>query len=453
MAHTAHIALLARSLARMRRRRLVEVRAAEAGIVATPWQAAVDRFSARTPVGSALRTAEWADVPVALRERAMFSAGITSASLVGEMRQRILDGLTQARQGGTGMDRSRFVAEMRQLLGAEAGDSGQLTDITSFRRLELIYDFQAQSAHGAAAHQASLDSNLLDAFPAQRLVRVESRRMPRDWYSRWAQAGEMVGWEGASRTTMVALITSPIWTALSRFDRPYPPFDFGSGMGLETVDRDEAEKLGLLPKDEPPAERLQRLREASAQARQTWDEEQQASVRDLRPETLDSLELQFGDQIAIDRTTGTAGWVRQQPYTDWAAQQLASAKTWEPREEMPPLMEAEQAREAMRDGVQVPAPGGATVTFDRSTLDHWAGYADAERRPTFLPAAIRTIESPVELWKQARQDVYISTFARPRGPYRGVVVFVDLDGHARTYFVQDLAALDAARKGVRRVFP
>lgn len=307
MAQPAHLALLARSLARMRRRRLVAVRAAAAGVVATPWQAAVDRFAARTPVGSALRTAEWADVPVALRERAMFSAGLTSAALAGEMRQRILDGLTQSRPGGTGMDRSRFVAEMRQLLGAAPGDSGQLTELTSFRRLELVYEFQTQSAHAAAAHQASLDPNLLDAFPAQRLVRVESRRVPRDWFSRWALAGEMVGWEGASRTTMVALVTSPIWTALSRFGRPYPPFDFGSGMGVEAVDRDETEQLGLLPREEPPAERLQRLSEASAQARQIWTDQQQASVRDLPERAREWLKEIFGEQI--DLSGDTATWV------------------------------------------------------------------------------------------------------------------------------------------------
>lgn len=417
----------------------------------SPWQAAIDRLNTRTPVGSALRTADWADVPVALREQALFSAGVENARILGTMREKLLEGMSQARPDGTGMDRARFVADLRQVLGAAPGDSGQLTDLTSDRRLSLIWEFQTASAHAAAARQVSLDPNVLDAFPAWRLTRVESRLVPRDWYSRWALAGELVGWEGASQSQMVALITSPIWTALSRFDRPSPPFDFGSGMGVELVDRDETESLGLLPKGEPPAERLERLREASAEAQRTWKQELKASVRDLRPETLEALELQFGDQVSIDRTAGTAGWVRQQPYTDWAAQNLSSAKSWEPADEMPPQMPAEEARTAMLDGMAVPDLSGSPVRFDSSTLAHWEGYADASRRPTYLPAALRTIQAPVEVWKQAMQDVYISAFSRPRGPYRGVVVFVDLTGRARTYFLKDLAALDAARKGVRRI--
>lgn len=53
---------------------------------------------------------------------------------------------------------------------------------------------------------------------------------------------------------MVALKSDSVWTNLSRFGRPYPPFDYGSGMGVEDVDREEAIELGLLPADEPSDE-------------------------------------------------------------------------------------------------------------------------------------------------------------------------------------------------------
>lgn len=266
-------------------------------LTTSPWQVAVDRLSGKTVVGSKLRSAEWAQVPLALRDDALFSAGVESARVLNAIREKTLAGLTQARPGGTGMDRSRFVAEMRGLLGAAPGDSGELTDITSRRRLELVWDFQVADAHGHAAHQADQDPDLLDAFPAQRLVRVESRRAPRAWLKLWGEAGARVGWVGASRTTMVALKTSPIWAALSRFGRPWPPFDYGSGMGLEDVDRDEAEGLGLLPKDEDPAERLRRLRESSAGAARNWQETKQASVKGLSPEARGWLESAFGEQI------------------------------------------------------------------------------------------------------------------------------------------------------------
>lgn len=51
------------------------------------------------------------------------------------------------------------------------------------------------------------------------------------------------------------LVNAPVWTAISRFGRPYPPFDFGSGMGTRDVERDEAERLGVIaPGEQPGAE-------------------------------------------------------------------------------------------------------------------------------------------------------------------------------------------------------
>jgi hypothetical protein len=271
-----------------------------------PWQAAVARFSDKSTVGSKLRTAEWAQVPLALRDRAFFSAGVEHARVLSALRDKVGQGLTQARPGGTGMDASRFVAEMRNLLGAAPGDSGDLTDLTSVRRLTLIWNFQQQDAHAFAARQADLDPNLLDAFPAYRLIRVESRRVPRDWYERWGVAGSKVGWAGASQRVMVALKTSPIWAALSHFGRPWPPFDWGSGMGLEDVDRDEAEALGLLPKGDTPAERLQRLRGDAAEAQDDWNAGLAASVKGLSDTARSWLQQAFGPRVAL--TPDSAEW-------------------------------------------------------------------------------------------------------------------------------------------------
>lgn len=275
-------------------------------LTTSPWQATLDRISGKTVVGSKLRSAEWAQVPVALRERAFFSAGVEHARTLSAMREKVTEGLSQARPGGIGMNSARFVADMRSMLGAAPGDSGSLSDLTSVRRLKLIWDFQTADAHGQAAHVANMDPDIQDAFPAQRLTRVESRRVPRDWYARWAIAGSSVGWVGASRRDMVALVTSPIWTALSEFGRPWPPFDYNSGMGLEAVDRAEAESLGLLPAGEPPAQRLQRLREALAAAQKNWNEGLQASVKGLTDQARAWLKSAFGDQISV--TAERAAW-------------------------------------------------------------------------------------------------------------------------------------------------
>ena len=273
------------------------------GLTTSPWTEAVDRFGSKTPIGSAMRSDDWESMPLALKERAFWTAGLTDARIVSAMRDKAVQGLDQSRPGGTGMDHSRFVADMRNLLGAAPGDSGSLTDITSVRRLELIWNFQMQDAHGYASRKADMDPNLLDAYPAYRLIRVESRRIPRDWYERWGEAGAQVGWEGASKTDLVALKTSPIWIALSRFGRPWPPFDYNSGMGLEDVDRSEAEALDLLDKNQNPAERLQQLSDAAADQAQDWNDGLQASVKGLSDDARGWLKDAFGDQISIDGDT------------------------------------------------------------------------------------------------------------------------------------------------------
>jgi hypothetical protein len=219
---------------------------------------------------------------------------------------------------------------MRNLLGAAPGDSGDLKDITSVRRLELVWNFQMQDAHGFAARKADMDPNLLDAYPAYRLIRVESRRIPRDWYERWGEAGAAVGWEGASKTDLVALKTSPIWAALSRFGRPWPPFDYNSGMGLEDVDRSEAEDLGLLAKNQPLTERLQQLSDAAAAQAQDWNDGLQASVKGIGPEMRDSMAKAFGNQISFDGET--VSWKSQAADLPAAADVATPVETPAPAE-------------------------------------------------------------------------------------------------------------------------
>ena len=61
-----------------------------------------------------------------------------------------------------------------------------------------------------------------------------SAKEERDWGTRWSQAGEKFY---AGR--MIALKSGPVWCEISRFENPWPPFNYGSGMGVEDIDRDE----------------------------------------------------------------------------------------------------------------------------------------------------------------------------------------------------------------------
>lgn len=231
-------------------------------IVMEAWDQAVDRLAGRTNVASALRTRGWERVPLALRERAFFSAGVESArelQMIRSATAKALQGFDpdRRRADGTPMTYSSAdaVADIRRSLGV-VGDSGDLRDLGSYRRQELIQRFQAQQAYEYGRWKRDLeDPELLDEFPAWEFARVEPRDKPRTtWRQRWAAAGAAVGWQGASRARMAALKTSPIWAELSRFDTPYPPFDFGSGMGLVDLPREEAERLGLIPPGWDPAE-------------------------------------------------------------------------------------------------------------------------------------------------------------------------------------------------------
>ena len=50
---------------------------------------AVDRLAGKTPIASKLRTKEWQDVPLALRDRAFFSAGIDELRTVQTLQDKL----------------------------------------------------------------------------------------------------------------------------------------------------------------------------------------------------------------------------------------------------------------------------------------------------------------------------------------------------------------------------
>ena len=208
-----------------------------ATIVLEPLADAVAHHGAKTPVASILRTKEWALVPGQLRVTAQFSAGVESAKILQRIQDGVGDMLAQNRnQNGVLTDRAKLVRDLMSLArdegltDASAPDSKRITDIGSERRTQLIVDMQTQQAYGYADWKSGQDPDALDAAPAWELIRVESREVPRDWRARWLEAGGQI--RGGR---MIALKTDPIWAKLSRFGTPWPPFDFGSGMGAEVT--------------------------------------------------------------------------------------------------------------------------------------------------------------------------------------------------------------------------
>jgi hypothetical protein len=268
-------------------------------ITVAPLQDAVAKLSDRTPIGSKLKSADWEGIPLALRERAFFSAQVEKAKQLQAMKDILDRAITLTRNpDGTFANRSTFIGDMKKQLAAlgYASDpdlKGTLQDLTSRARLGLIYDQQIRSAQGYAEWKTGQDQGALDAYPAQELIRVASRRVPRQWHSRWIDAG---GPTPDGR--LIALKSDPIWSKISRFGVPWPPFDFQSGMGLRDISRQEAEQLGLIaPEDKPVRPDI------------PFNDNLQASLKNISPQYRQGLEIIFGD--TIDITTDIVKWKAQ----------------------------------------------------------------------------------------------------------------------------------------------
>ncbi|MEK9754477.1 MAG: hypothetical protein VW338_14885 [Rhodospirillaceae bacterium] len=273
-------------------------------IAISPLTEAVRKLNAKTPVGSVLRSREWAEVPLALRERAQFSAGVTSARLLQSIQDRMAGLIALQREqlenGKTAtFGRSDFIDAIRGIAREEGlsdfldpAKVGTIQDITSVSRLGLIFDMQQSQAHGFAKWKADQQSGALLLWPAWEFKRIQTRRVPRqDWPERWQHAGG----EFFDGGRMIALKTDPVWRRLSRFETPWPPFDYNSGMGLDEVDRDEAVELGLIAEGEIPDT-----------GEEDFNDTLKASVRNLSQEMQEALKGAFGDQIKIE--DGAAWW-------------------------------------------------------------------------------------------------------------------------------------------------
>lgn len=300
----------------------------------------IDKLDAKTPIGSAMRTAEWERVPQGLRDGAFFSAGVTHTQFLARQQQAVTDIIARAKETNAAgesmwkMDRGQFVKQLRQMgealgvqhpTGREGGiKERDITDPLSIARLNLVVNTQLELAYGYGQYVTAMDEDVLQEWPAWELVRITPRKAPRDWDKRWLEAAEAVGWAGVSREAWsqgrkIALKTSPIWIKLSRFGNPHMPLDFNSGMGVEEVDRDTAESLGLMSmsmnealqdfatlKFQTAAQlkagrgRFNMAPESQQPGLKAFQEGLEASVKDVPPAMRKQLKSIFKDQIEIE---------------------------------------------------------------------------------------------------------------------------------------------------------
>lgn len=139
---------------------------------------------------------------------------------------------------------------------------GTLQDLSSFRRLDLIVRTQRALMQGAGEQWRGHQPDMLAAFPAWELVRLEDKTAPRNWdgqaptktepRSRWVTAGGKLVDGGR----MIALKGDPVWGELGGYDNfpdalgvDHPPFAFSSGMGWRGVPAAEVRRLGITGPD------------------------------------------------------------------------------------------------------------------------------------------------------------------------------------------------------------
>lgn len=212
---------------------------------------------------------ELQNISAAIRERSFFSARNSMGDILDTLKNAVAKIINPTQEPGASATSGLNVATARlgikQALAdigytPEAGTEGTIQDLGSDQRITLAVQTNVDMARGFGKWRSGQDQDLLDAFPAQELYRLGDRMEPRDWLSIWKEhGGELFSGR------MIALKNAPIWTAISAFNTPWPPFDFNSGMWTKDIARDEAVSLGLLEDDTtiPPQDRSFELKIAA----------------------------------------------------------------------------------------------------------------------------------------------------------------------------------------------
>jgi hypothetical protein len=254
-----------------------------------PFDEAVQKLGEKSIIGSQLTSAEWQDVPVELRDRAFFSSQVESIQVLQRARDAINDFLSGNKitsdNGETLLatgSRAAFVDQMQTFLTANGFErsTGGVRDITSERRLGLIFDTQTRQAHDFGYWKQGQDPAVLKEFPAQRFIRVIDVKEPRQNHAIYQD--------------QVFLKNDPIWARVinADFGVPWGPWGWGCGHDVEDVDQNEARKLGVLK----PGQTVQPMD-------YKFNRGLQASTKRLDPDLIEKLKQAFGKQVIFEGDT------------------------------------------------------------------------------------------------------------------------------------------------------
>lgn len=212
-----------------------------------PFREAIQSLEARSLLPTDLGSRLLREIEPDVLRRAFFSAKVDDARHL----QALLDAVNKLAAGTS--DKATQRAEIKQLLASlqyqpSEETRGGLQDLSSDRRINLQLDTNLRMMQGAGDYVQGDDPTILNAFPAQELIRVRASEHERDWSQRWLDAG---GQFYAGR--MIARKDAEVWDRLgdpARFPdglgNRWAPFAFGSGMGTTDISRNEAVALGVI---------------------------------------------------------------------------------------------------------------------------------------------------------------------------------------------------------------
>lgn len=392
---------------------------------------AATHLSSKTLLPSQLRTAEWDTLTAAnptlaawVNERAFFMASVTQAATLQDFR----DTAAAITAGKIGPQEARRILRAQlAAAGYQAHPSltGTIKDLTSTARLKVTLETNLAQARGWAQHQTAMQNTTRPGF---RLFRAGHAAAPRDWTTRWQQAyaqltpqEQQYATPGNNPADLCALKISRIWTLLSRFGTPYPPFDFNSHMRLKSLTRQECTTLGILPLD--PAEQAT----IAATQRQNYSSLNQNTAAalptldpDLRTQltaTLRGIATLNGDTLTMVDQNGTKPYTWQQigpiisapnpaapqlqllAFKDWATDPTRFSRN---SEDPAPLDEVEDLTRLLTRITPTPSAPGTP------TLRHIIPASDADHLRTLLNTLTATgtytppQDNPAQLWHHTR---------------------------------------------------
>ena len=263
-------------------------------IAPLPFDEAIEKLGDQSVVGSTFSSSEWSDLPLELRENAFFSSRVESARFLQRAQDALGDFIAGNRTTAANVElmlatgsRAAFVSQMQDFLAKEGvvRTTGNITDIASEKRLGLIFDTKTRQAQDFGYWKQGMNADVLNEFPAMRFIRVRDVKTERESH---------IPFEGQA-----FLKTDPTWWLQINqdFGVPWGPWGWGCGHDVEDVDRDEAEQLGLIKRDQevpwpPTMNKFMNL-----------NQNLQASTKTLAPELVEKLRKEFGDRIIVEGDT------------------------------------------------------------------------------------------------------------------------------------------------------